>query len=140
MLRRLLFALAVGQAFQPDGSADQVRGTSVRLESLTYIPAPSPQFHRRATSSSCAGSVIQSAGAPRARSRVPVDESAGSVRGDAECAQPRAVYGASPKDSTMPHALASEGHWQRDLPDHRDYSPASNPIRRGLGRLRPIAN
>jgi hypothetical protein len=42
------------------------------------------------------------------------------------------------KDSTMPHVLLRNGDWQRDLPDHRDFAPASNPIRRALRRLRPL--
>jgi hypothetical protein len=43
------------------------------------------------------------------------------------------------KVSTMPHALLGIGDWQRDLPDHRDFAPASNPVRRALRRLRPPA-
>jgi hypothetical protein len=38
----------------------------------------------------------------------------------------------------MSHALVAGGDWQRDLPDHRDYTPSSNPIRRALRRLRPV--
>lgn len=38
----------------------------------------------------------------------------------------------------MSHALVAGGDWQRDLPDHRDYTPQSNSTRRALRRLRPI--
>jgi C1A family cysteine protease len=39
----------------------------------------------------------------------------------------------------MPPATLEFWDWQRDLPDHRDYAPGSNLVRRALRRLRPIA-
>jgi C1A family cysteine protease len=46
----------------------------------------------------------------------------------------------APRESSiMPQVLLRNGDWQRDLPDHRDFAPASNPVRRALGRLRPAA-
>ena len=37
----------------------------------------------------------------------------------------------------MSNALVAGGDWQRDLPDHRDYTPQSNSIHRALRRLLP---
>ncbi len=43
------------------------------------------------------------------------------------------------KVSRMPQASLEFWDWQRDLPDHRDYVLRSNPVRRALRRLRPVA-
>jgi C1A family cysteine protease len=39
----------------------------------------------------------------------------------------------------MPQASLEDWDWQRDLPDHRDYSLRTNAVRRALRRLRPLS-